>query len=193
MNKKFLGVLAIILGLPSFAFADIENFQGLVNALVSVLNSMIPLFFGIAILAFFWGVIHYIWAADPAKLEGARNYMIFSIIGIAVMLSVWGLALLVKNSFFPTTPPVFNPLTGQVGSGGGGGTPPGGSNPFPPGNECTRGPDCQSGVCNNGYCELMIHENCNGDYTTGQACRLPASDTALGFGYCSQGGQCIPY
>ncbi|MDQ3076667.1 MAG: pilin [bacterium] len=102
MYKKIIIGLGISLLLPAVAHAELRNFSDLVTYLILIINSLIPLLFGIAVLAFFWGVIHYIWSADPNKLNDARNYMIYSIIGIAVMLSVWGIALLLKNSFFPS-------------------------------------------------------------------------------------------
>jgi hypothetical protein len=43
-------------------------------------------------LAFLWGVIQYITAgADEEKRAGARNYMIYGIIGLFVLVSVWAL------------------------------------------------------------------------------------------------------
>jgi hypothetical protein len=80
---------------------QINSLSSLSSGLVAVANALVPLLFGLAVLGFMWGVIKYVFAAGPEKLDEARNYMIFGIIGIAVMLAAWALALFVKNSFFP--------------------------------------------------------------------------------------------
>ncbi len=111
--KKF-GLFVALSFLPVITFADVENLQGLVAMLVSLVNSIIPLLFGLALLAFFWGVIGYIRAVNPAKIKEAYMYMTFSIVSIAVMLSVWGLALFLKNSFFPSANSPYDPSSGRT-------------------------------------------------------------------------------
>ncbi len=117
MYKK-LFIIALLASLPLTSFAaEARDLKGLINNLIDIVNAIIPLIFGIAIICFFWGVIKYIWAADPSKIKDARNYMVFSVIGIAVMLSVWGLALFLKNSFFPRANTPFNSTSQNVNSG----------------------------------------------------------------------------
>ena|ERR1700733_6243855 len=94
---------------PAFACtaasgSGVTDLCSLITFLISLINMIIPLLFGLALLAFIWGIIRYIFAAEPNKLNEARNYMVFGIIGMAVMLSVWSLAFLVKDSFFPNSP-----------------------------------------------------------------------------------------
>lgn len=61
------------------------------------------------VVAFLYGVQKYILAgADETKLKEGRDMMIYGIIGIFVMVSVWGLVKLVTDTFFegeiPTAP-----------------------------------------------------------------------------------------
>ena len=106
--KKFLLTTALFL-LPSVALADVTNLTSLISQLQTVINALIPLLFSIALIGFIVGVIRYIWSAgNPSKIKEARSFIVFSIIGIAVMLSVWSLALFVKNSFFPDAPAGIN-------------------------------------------------------------------------------------
>lgn len=102
--KLPLVLAALLIFTPVLAFAQINSLSSLSSGLVAVANALVPLLFGLAVLGFLWGVIKYIFAAGPYKLDEARNYMIFGIIGIAVMLAAWALALFVKNSFFPSSP-----------------------------------------------------------------------------------------
>jgi len=77
----------------------------LVQGAGEIMNALVPLLFGIALLIFLWGVIKYIsQGGDPKARAEGRNFIIFGIIGFAIMMTVWGLALLVKNTFFPGAP-----------------------------------------------------------------------------------------
>ena len=107
--KKYLfttGFTLALVVLPAITFAQtqITDFSSLITQLVGIVNLIVPLLLGLAVLGFMWGVIKYIFAAGPDNLAEARNFMIFGIIGIAVMLAVWSLALFVKDSFFPSSP-----------------------------------------------------------------------------------------
>ncbi len=53
---------------------------------------LVVIVIALAMLAFLWGIIQYITAgADEEKRAGARNYILYGIIGLFVMVSVWGL------------------------------------------------------------------------------------------------------
>lgn len=107
--------LSAIASMPMAAFAD-EPFglKGLVGQLLSVTNYLVPLLFAIAALVFIMGVITYLYAHDPKKVTDARNYMVFSIISLVVMVIIWALAFLLADSFFPNTKRFYNPTTGQT-------------------------------------------------------------------------------
>lgn len=67
---------------------------------------------GLGVIFFLVGVVGYITAGDnEEKREGGRNLMIFGIVVLFVMVSVWGLVNILSQSFFghgsvlPTLPP----------------------------------------------------------------------------------------
>jgi len=63
-------------------------------------NSIIPLLFSLAFVMFMWGVIQFVInTSDTAKKEDGRKYMIWGIIGIFVMVSVWGIVKLLTGTF----------------------------------------------------------------------------------------------
>lgn len=77
------------------------NFSELVCILVSILNSLIPVIIGIGLIVFLWGLALFILAAgDEKKIESGKNLMIYGIIGLFVMTSVWGLIRVVYSTFF---------------------------------------------------------------------------------------------
>ena len=84
--------------LPTLAFAvaapttNLGFLTTLVNQIGSAIKALIPVIFGLAIIYFFWGLVQYIRSAgDPKKASEGKSIMIYGIIAIAVMVSVYGL------------------------------------------------------------------------------------------------------
>src|SRR3989344_956700 len=92
-------IIAAVLALtPSFAFA-----AGLDNVLLTIqrlLNLATPIVVALALLYFFWGLANYILSAgDTEKREEGRNIMIWGVIALFVMVSVWGLVRVIGDTF----------------------------------------------------------------------------------------------
>jgi branched-subunit amino acid permease len=94
----------VIYGLMSFApvLALAQGLSGLetiVDDMQSILAKVVPLLFGLAIAWFFWGVIKFIRSAgDPKATADAKGTMIYGVIAIAVMASVYGLVTWLGNT-----------------------------------------------------------------------------------------------
>ncbi|MFZ2523062.1 MAG: hypothetical protein WAW92_01615 [Minisyncoccia bacterium] len=99
MKKAVYASLAFA---PVLAMAQ-SNFGSLtsiVDFVVVTVGRLIPVFFGLAIIYFFWGLIKFLQAAgDPKAQENGRNMMIWGVITIAVMLSVYGLTIWLRTLF----------------------------------------------------------------------------------------------
>lgn len=76
-------------------FADIIN-NVFVNGL---LRPVVPLLVGVAVVVFIYGVLTTILSEGGEKKEEGKQYMLWGIIGIFVMVSVWGLVAIVSNTF----------------------------------------------------------------------------------------------
>ena len=102
MKKILSKILAFaIVASPALAFA--QNFSSVTNAISSVesiVNSLIPLVIGIGVLVFLWGLVSFLTAgADEEKRGEARTHMIWGIVVLFVMVSVWGLVNILVNTF----------------------------------------------------------------------------------------------
>lgn len=89
--KKF--TIAALVLLPMLASAQaFNNVNTLLLGIKNLVNTALPLVVGLALLFFFWGLARFILSAgnEDAK-EKAKNLMIYSIIALFVMVSVWGL------------------------------------------------------------------------------------------------------
>lgn len=87
---------AATLALPFVASA--QNIQGVINTVGTIINLLVVLLIGIAIIVFFIGLIRYIFKAGEDKHKGLVT-MLYGIIAIFVMVSIWGLVRLVGNTF----------------------------------------------------------------------------------------------
>ncbi|MEK7509404.1 MAG: hypothetical protein AAB605_01690 [Patescibacteria group bacterium] len=97
---------------PIFASA-----QTLLNTLALVsqfLNSLIYLFITLAIVVFFWGLIQYLWeSGSEAKASGLQT-MLWGIVAIFVMVSIWGIIRLLQSTFRVTSTEPVIPKTIQI-------------------------------------------------------------------------------
>jgi len=71
------------------AVTDVTSFLQLVQ---KTLASVVPVLVGVAVVFFLFGLLRYIQAGDkPEGRADARKYMLFGVIALFVMVSVWGL------------------------------------------------------------------------------------------------------
>lgn len=100
MKKIVYGALSFLF--PMVALAQTLNFDQLstpVTSLGNIINKVIPLVIGAAVLVFLWGVLKYVVAGDdPEKRADARWFMVWGVISLFVMVSVWGLVRILQNT-----------------------------------------------------------------------------------------------
>lgn len=110
--KKTKVIIGSLLGALSFApmlaFAQTPagnintsgGLAGVLDGLQLLLQRAVPIIVAIAIVVFLFGVLRFVFNAgnDEKRTEG-RKFMIYAIIGIVVMVSVWGLVYFVQNTF----------------------------------------------------------------------------------------------
>src|SRR3989344_630754 len=80
-----------------------SNMQSSVATLTGVINQLIPFIISIGLLVFLIGVVQYVSAGgDEEKRTAARGMIIFGIIALFVMVSVWGFVNILGRTFFGT-------------------------------------------------------------------------------------------
>ncbi len=79
----------------------ITDFKSLVQAVIEgIFSPLTALFVALAVLYFFIGVVNFIKSGEnESERTKGRNQIIFGLIGLAVMMSVWGLVSLITTSF----------------------------------------------------------------------------------------------
>src|SRR3989344_1644724 len=98
---KKLSFSSLVLALPLFALAQTQGVQGILLTILRIINGIvIPLIIGLAVVYFLWGIATYILSSgDEEKKTEGRSKMIYGIVALAVMVSVWGLVRVVQNTF----------------------------------------------------------------------------------------------
>lgn len=100
MNKFIYGAMSLF---PVFAFAQATKTLGLLTDLVrqgkTIIDLLIPMAFAVAIIYFFYGVAKYIGkAGDPKEAAAGKSIMIYGVIAIAVMASLYGIIAYLQAS-----------------------------------------------------------------------------------------------
>ncbi|OGZ56148.1 MAG: hypothetical protein A3J04_00310 [Candidatus Ryanbacteria bacterium RIFCSPLOWO2_02_FULL_47_14] len=94
-SQKEVLSLALILAVaaPSLALAQPGNLGTLNRTLLDFLNGAIKVLVALTVLVFIFGVIRYIAAGgDPEATKKARGFILWSVIGFALILGIWGVA-----------------------------------------------------------------------------------------------------
>ncbi len=98
MNKLMKFALPFVTFLPIIAGA--ADLSDTVNTVDNLIRAIVPIIMVLAILYFFWGLVKYIQSAgDPEKASEGKSIMIYGIIALFVMASVWGLVGILQNTF----------------------------------------------------------------------------------------------
>jgi hypothetical protein len=71
----------------------------ILGTIKNLLNVLIPILITAALVYFIWGVIRYIISADADKKEDGKRVAIQGLIGLLLILSVWGIIGIVQSSF----------------------------------------------------------------------------------------------
>ena len=65
-----------------------------------VLDALIPFIIGLAIFVILWGIFTYITkAADEEKRAEAKRFIIYGLLGVFFMISIWGFVTILINTF----------------------------------------------------------------------------------------------
>src|SRR3989338_10489800 len=111
MKKKLIALSGYVLGLaPMVALAqntgcanvanrELGTFSYIICKIGDILDLIIPILIVLGVLYFVWGVVQYVIADDEEAKASGKNRMIYGIIGLVVIVAMWGLVGIVKRTF----------------------------------------------------------------------------------------------
>lgn len=118
MKKKLITLSGLVMGFaPVVALAQTQTGVGATGCgasgrvtdipsflckIGSILTSIVPILVALGIVYFVYGVIMYVIADDEEAKTKGRDSMIAGIIGLAVIVAVWGLVNILVKTFVDT-------------------------------------------------------------------------------------------
>lgn len=85
---------------PVFVFAQgsvsTDGLEDLLGSIHRLISMAIPVLIALGVLGFMWGVVMYLFG----KKEDGKMFMVWGIIALFVMTSVWGLVGILRGTLF---------------------------------------------------------------------------------------------
>ncbi|MEX2515000.1 MAG: hypothetical protein WD335_02650 [Candidatus Paceibacterota bacterium] len=97
LNNKLI-LLTYGLTIPQITFAQPADFKGAVGNLTDFLLTLVPILISIALLVFFWGLAEYVFSAADEVKEGSKQRMLWGVIGLFTITSIWAIVTLFGGS-----------------------------------------------------------------------------------------------
>ena len=98
--RRIIGSSAVaLIALLAPLMANAQSITSVTTLISALINYAIGILIGVAILAFFWGLIKFLYKQSPEEKKSGTRLMINGVIAIAVMLSIYGLVRLLQNTF----------------------------------------------------------------------------------------------
>lgn len=113
MKNKLIAFVGLVVGFsPLAALAQVgttsgstvcnttvSNLGDVICRVGSLLNKVIPVLIVLGVVFFVWGVISYVISSDEEAKKAGKNRMIWGIIGLVIIVGMWGLVTIVTNTF----------------------------------------------------------------------------------------------
>ena len=103
--SRIVPALAVA-ALPFIAFAApiggnaVDTVSPIANSVLALANILVTVVFVLAVVAFGWGIVQFIFAGgDPAGIAKAKSFLLWGVIGMAVMASLFGLITFMQQYF----------------------------------------------------------------------------------------------
>lgn len=98
--KRFITGIFLALALVALpAAAGAVTFLDTLNLVNRFLNALVPMIITLAIIYFFWGLASYLMKIGDGDRKKAIDTMIWGVVAIFVMVSIWGIIKLLQSTF----------------------------------------------------------------------------------------------
>lgn len=99
MKKKLVILSSLGLSFMPLMVLAQTTITSTLDRITSILSVVVPLVIALGVVYFIWGVVQYVISSDEEAKKAGKNRMIFGIIGLVVIVGMWGLVNMVLNSF----------------------------------------------------------------------------------------------
>ena len=85
---------------PMMAMAAATKIDEIVDKIGEIFEAIIPVLMLVAFAVFLWGVVKFIFSGgDEEKRKSAKHLIVYGLIGLLVMIAVWGIIRVVLSTF----------------------------------------------------------------------------------------------
>ena len=105
MKNKLVVLSGLVLGFAPFVFfaavgdtCSTGELKDIICMVQEILEMVVPLLVTLGIIYFVWGIITYVIADDEEAKSSGRNRIIWGLVGLAVIVSMWGLVRLLTET-----------------------------------------------------------------------------------------------
>jgi len=84
----------------AYSYNPSSGISGLITLFGSWLKALFPLIVALAVVWFAWNIFKYVIASNEEDKGNAKQNMVWGIIAIFVMVSIWGLVAILQITFF---------------------------------------------------------------------------------------------
>jgi len=102
MKKIFIATLTLLI--PSITYAQalgkISNVNNLATRLAGIGNIITYLLVGLAVIYIIWHIVQYFIHGESAKRKEAGMNILWGIVGLFIIVSLWGLVNILVNTFY---------------------------------------------------------------------------------------------
>ena len=107
MMKKILasvsvGIFPLLVSAQTYTTTVTGGIGGIMIWVRNILNAAVPLILSLAVVWFIWNVFRFAIAGSEEDKTKAKTQMVWGIVAIFVMVSVWGLVAILTSTFGTT-------------------------------------------------------------------------------------------
>jgi hypothetical protein len=93
-------------GMVSGIQCKLVNFKSIVICLSSLINTAVPIIIALTVLFIVWNIFKLIRSGDGENLKGIKDIIMWGVIGLFCMLSIWGFVAILSNTVQFTNTPI---------------------------------------------------------------------------------------
>ena len=105
--KKFITSLGVIALAPAIALAQfnqpVRDVNSLSSKIIGIGNTIIGILIAVAVIYIVYNVLMFIVKAGSDDRKTYQHAILWGIVGLAVILSIWGLVAIITNTVGTTT------------------------------------------------------------------------------------------
>lgn len=83
---------------------DTSTLQGILLMFTDILNRLVPIILGIALVVFLIGILRYAFSENEETRNQAKGLIVYGVLALFVMTSVWGLVNILVGQLKPDFP-----------------------------------------------------------------------------------------